>query len=126
LLGDIEEFITGHRETESTDLERILATVLFTDIVDSTRRAAKMGDQNWRRLLDSHDQLARQMVERHRGNLIKNTGDGILATFDGPGRGLGGSEMYAGIACGPQCTYAGIACGPQGARRNDPIRPHRP
>jgi len=67
LLGDIEEFITGHRETESADLERILATVLFTDIVDSTRRAAEMGDQNWRRLLDSHDQLARQMVERHRG-----------------------------------------------------------
>jgi class 3 adenylate cyclase len=88
LLGDIEEFITGHRETESVDLERILATVLFTDIVDSTRRAAEMGDQNWRRLLDSHDQLARQTVERHRGNLIKNTGDGILATFDGPGRAV--------------------------------------
>ena len=88
LLGDIEEFITGHRETESIDLERILATVMFTDIVDSTRRAAEMGDQNWRRLLDSHDQLARQIVERHRGNLIKNTGDGILATFDGPGRGV--------------------------------------
>jgi class 3 adenylate cyclase len=47
-----------------------------------------MGDQNWRRLLDSHDQLARQTVERHRGNLIKNTGDGILATFDGPGRAV--------------------------------------
>jgi len=88
LLGDIEEFITGHRETVSADLERILATVLFTDIVDSTRRAAEMGDQNWRRLLDSHDQLARQMVERHRGNLIKSTGDGILATFDGPGRAV--------------------------------------
>ena len=67
LLGDIEEFITGHRETESADLERILATVLFTDIVDSTRRAAEMGDQNWRRLLDGHDQLARQTVEGHRG-----------------------------------------------------------
>jgi pimeloyl-ACP methyl ester carboxylesterase len=88
LLGEIEEFITGHRETESIDLERILATVMFTDIVDSTRRAAEMGDQNWRRLLDSHDQLARQIVERHRGNLIKNTGDGILATFDGPGRAV--------------------------------------
>ena len=88
LLGDIEEFITGHRETELADLERILATVLFTDIVDSTRRAAEMGDQNWRRLLDSHDQLARQTVERHRGNLIKNTGDGILAIFDGPGRAV--------------------------------------
>jgi class 3 adenylate cyclase len=88
LLGDIEEFITGHRETESSDAERILATVLFTDIVDSTRRAAEMGDQSWRRLLDSHDQLARDMVERHRGNLVKNTGDGILATFDGPGRAV--------------------------------------
>lgn len=88
LLGDIEEFITGHREAESIDLERILATVMFTDIVDSTRRAAEMGDQNWRQLLDSHDQLARQIVERHRGNLIKNTGDGILATFDGPGRAV--------------------------------------
>ena len=56
--------------------------------VDLTRRAAEMGDQNWRRLLDSHDQLARQMVERQRGSLIKNTGDGILATFDGPGRAV--------------------------------------
>ena len=88
LLGDIEEFITGYREAESTNLERILTTLLFTDIVDSTRLAAEMGDQNWRRLLDSHDQLARQMVERHRGNMIKNTGDGILATFDGPGRAV--------------------------------------
>jgi class 3 adenylate cyclase len=88
LLGDIEEFITGYREAESTDLERILTTLLFTDIVDSTRLAAEMGDQNWRRLLDNHDQLARQMVERHRGNMIKNTGDGILATFDGPGRAV--------------------------------------
>src|SRR3982074_2294399 len=66
LLGDIKAFITGHPETESTDLDGTLATVLFTDIVDSTRRAAEMGDQNWRRLLDSHDQLARQTVERHR------------------------------------------------------------
>jgi len=88
MLGDIEEFITGHRETSSADLERVLATVLFTDIVDSTRSAAKMGDQTWRRLLDSHDELAKQMVEKHRGTLIKSTGDGILATFDGPGRAV--------------------------------------
>src|SRR6202008_2492492 len=87
-LRDIAEFITGHRETASADLERILGAVVFTDISDSTRRPAEMGDQNWRRLLDSHDQLARQTVERHRGNLIKNTGDGILATFDGPGRAV--------------------------------------
>jgi class 3 adenylate cyclase len=87
-LGDIEEFITGHRESSSSDFERVLATVLFTDIVDSTRSAAEMGDQAWRRLLDSHDQLAIQTVERHRGTLVKSTGDGILATFDGPGRAV--------------------------------------
>jgi class 3 adenylate cyclase len=88
LLGDIEEFITGHREGTSAELERVLATVLFTDIVDSTRNAADLGDQRWRRLLDNHDQLARQMVDRHRGTLVKTTGDGILATFDGPGRAV--------------------------------------
>jgi len=88
LLGDIEEFVTGHRKSSSTELERVLATVLFTDIVDSTRSAAEMGDQSWRRLLDSHDQLAQQMIENHRGILVKNTGDGILATFDGPGRAV--------------------------------------
>jgi pimeloyl-ACP methyl ester carboxylesterase len=88
LLGDIEEFITGHRDSSSTELERVLATVLFTDIVDSTRSAAAMGDQAWRRSLDSHDQLAKQMLEKHRGVLVKNTGDGILATFDGPGRAV--------------------------------------
>jgi pimeloyl-ACP methyl ester carboxylesterase len=88
LLGDIEEFVTGHREEAPTDLERILATVLFTDIVDSTGNAARMGDQRWRRLLDDHDQLAQQMVSRHRGNMVKSTGDGMLATFDGPGRAV--------------------------------------
>jgi pimeloyl-ACP methyl ester carboxylesterase len=87
-LGDIEEFITGHRESSSSDFERVLATVLFTDIVDSTRSAALMGDQAWRRMLDSHDQLAIQTVEKHRGTLVKSTGDGILATFDGPGRAV--------------------------------------
>jgi class 3 adenylate cyclase len=88
VLGDIEEFITGHRDNASPDLERVLATVLFTDIVDSTQSAAQMGDQRWRQLLDNHDQLARQTVEKHRGNLVKSTGDGILATFDGPGRAV--------------------------------------
>ena len=57
LLGDIEEFVTGHRDGSSGDFERVLATVLFTDIVDSTRSAAAIGDRAWRRLLDSHDQL---------------------------------------------------------------------
>jgi class 3 adenylate cyclase len=88
ILGDIQEFVTGERDSSAADLERILATVMFTDIVDSTRSAAEMGDQQWRRLLDSHDRIARQSVEKHRGTLIKTTGDGILATFDGPGRAV--------------------------------------
>jgi len=88
MLGDIQEFVTGERDSATIELERILATVLFTDIVDSTRSAVEAGDHTWRRLLDSHDQLAKQMVEKHRGSLIKTTGDGILATFDGPGRAV--------------------------------------
>lgn len=88
MLGDIEEFITGHREIPSPDVERVLATVLFTDIVESTRRATDMGDQKWTKLLNSHDRLAKELVEKYRGALIKSTGDGILATFDGPGRAV--------------------------------------
>jgi pimeloyl-ACP methyl ester carboxylesterase len=88
LWGDIEEFITGHREMSSSEAKRVLATVLFTDIVDSTRSAAELGDLKWGQLLDRHDQLAKDLIERHRGKLIKSTGDGILATFDGPGRAV--------------------------------------
>ena len=88
LVGDIGEFLTGHRDNGSADLERILATVMFTDIVDSTRLAAQLGDQQWRSRLDQHDALARQTISRHRGVLVKSTGDGVLATFDGPGRAI--------------------------------------
>ena len=108
MLGDIEEFITGHRESSSADLERVLATVLFTDIVDSTRSAAEMGDQTWRRLLDSHDELAKQMVEKHRGTFIKNTGDGILATFDGPGRAV---RCALALGDGLKPNWIAVACG---------------
>jgi class 3 adenylate cyclase len=87
-IGDIEEFLTGHREEAVDVQERVLATVLFTDIVGSTQRASDMGDQKWRHLLDNHDQIAKQIVERHRGILVKTTGDGILATFNGPGRAV--------------------------------------
>jgi class 3 adenylate cyclase/pimeloyl-ACP methyl ester carboxylesterase len=103
LIGDIEEFVVGHRENSTDDLERILATVLFTDIVDSTRSAVEKGDQQWRRLLDSHDQLARRIVEKHRGTLIKSTGDGILATFDGPGR-----AVRCALALGPASRQMGL------------------
>ena len=88
LVDDIEEFITGHRSDAAEETDRVLATVLFTDIVNSTVRAVEIGDRRWRELLDSHDRLARQTVAHYRGKIVKNTGDGILATFDGPGRGV--------------------------------------
>ena len=70
------------------DAERVLATILFTDIVGSTEHAAAVGDQRWRRLLDRHDEVARLEVDRFGGRLVKSTGDGILATFDAPTRAL--------------------------------------
>jgi class 3 adenylate cyclase len=88
ICGDIEEFVTGHREAITSDSERVLATVLFTDIVDSTVKASKLGDQAWRRILDEHDRMAHKIVAQYRGKLIKTTGDGMLATFDGPGRAI--------------------------------------
>jgi class 3 adenylate cyclase/pimeloyl-ACP methyl ester carboxylesterase len=88
LIGDIEEFVTGHRDDVSSETDRVLATVLFTDIVGATRMAVEVGDQRWRELLDRHDRLAKVTVEKHRGNFVKSTGDGILATFDGPGRAV--------------------------------------
>jgi class 3 adenylate cyclase len=85
-LDAIEEFLTGvRREGEP---ERLLATVLFTDIVASTQHAEQLGDQRWRELLDLHDQTARRWVEAFRGRLVKSTGDGILATFDSPVRAI--------------------------------------
>jgi class 3 adenylate cyclase/pimeloyl-ACP methyl ester carboxylesterase len=88
LCGEIEEFVTGKRKSDLLDLERVLATVLFTDIVDSTNRAVQMGDHSWHSLLDEHDRMARRMIEKYRGRLVKTTGDGILARFDGPGRAI--------------------------------------
>jgi class 3 adenylate cyclase len=70
------------------DAERVLATILFTDIVRSTEQAAAIGDQRWRRLLDRHDEVVRTEVDRFRGRLVKSTGDGVLATFDAPTRAL--------------------------------------
>jgi class 3 adenylate cyclase len=86
VMGEIEEFLTGTRHEREPD--RMLATVLFTDICDSTSRAAEMGDRGWRFLLERHDTLFRQALERHRGREVKRTGDGFLATFDGPARAI--------------------------------------
>ena len=86
LLGEIEEHLTGVRHVHEPD--RMLATVLFTDICDSTRRAAELGDRGWRSLLERHDALFRHALDRHRGREVKRTGDGFLATFDGPARAI--------------------------------------
>ncbi|MFZ0141924.1 MAG: adenylate/guanylate cyclase domain-containing protein [Aeromicrobium sp.] len=85
-LGEIEDFLTGTRSAPEHD--RVLATVLFTDIVSSTQRATELGDSRWHELIDTHDRIAADEVGRFRGRLIKNTGDGILATFDGPARAI--------------------------------------
>jgi class 3 adenylate cyclase len=85
-LGEVEEFLTGSRYQQEPD--RMLATVLFTDICESTQRAAAIGDSAWRQLLERHDGLVRRAFERHRGREVKRTGDGFLATFDGPARAL--------------------------------------
>jgi len=85
-LDEIEEFLTGVRP--GPDPERVLATVLFTDIVDSTRIASELGDRRWRDLLSEHQRLVRQQLSRFGGREIKTTGDGFLATFDGPTRAV--------------------------------------
>jgi class 3 adenylate cyclase len=86
MVEEIEEFLTGTRHRPQPD--RVLATVVFTDIVDSTGHAARLGDARWRSLLDDHDELTRREVERFSGRVVKMTGDGVLATFDGPTRGV--------------------------------------
>ena len=107
---EIEQFLTGVRRPVPTD--RVLATVLFTDIVGSSECAAELGDSRWRALLERHDALVRDQVERHRGRLVKSLGDGTLATFDGPSRAISsaiairdglrtlGLEIRAGLHCG--------------------------
>lgn len=82
----IEEFLTGECNTAHSD--RVLATILFTDIVESTERASSLGDHRWRALLDAHDQVVRDSLRRFRGREIKTTGDGFLASFDGPARAI--------------------------------------
>lgn len=86
ILDEIEEFLTGARPSPQAD--RVLATVLFTDVVDSTRHAVERGDRAWRDLLERHRDLVRRQLERHRGREVNTTGDGFLATFDGPARAI--------------------------------------
>ena len=86
ISDEIQHFLTGVRRPVASD--RVLATVLFTDIVGSTERAADVGDRAWRSLLERHDTLVRDEVRRHRGRFVKSLGDGALAVFDGPSRAI--------------------------------------
>ena len=86
IADEIEEFLTGVRPAPEPD--RVLATVLFTDIVGSTDRASAVGDRKWMDVLEAHNELAKREIGRFRGRAIKSTGDGVLATFDGPGRAI--------------------------------------
>jgi class 3 adenylate cyclase len=116
----IEEFLTGRRGQRVP--ERVLATVLFTDIVASTDRAAEVGDSAWRELLDRHNDLVRERLERFRGREIKTVGDGFLATFDGPARGVRCAQeivecvkpLDMAVRCGlhtGECEFAGSDVG---------------
>jgi class 3 adenylate cyclase len=116
VLDEIQEFLTGIRPGPEPD--RVLATVLFTDIVGSTSRATELGDRRWRDLLASHDATVRRELDRFHGRAVKTVGDGFLATFDGPARaircacairdGLGGLglQVRAGLHTG-ECELIG-------------------
>jgi class 3 adenylate cyclase len=119
-LGAVQEFLTGSRAAPAYD--RVLATILFTDIVGSTEHAARLGDQAWHDLIDRHHATVRQELERFRGREIDTAGDGFFATFDGPARGVRcalairdvvrqlGIEIRAGLHVG-ECELTGDKVG---------------
>jgi class 3 adenylate cyclase len=88
LTDEIERFVTGSTGEHLSPAERAFAVVLYTDLVESTGQAAGLGDRRWRELLEVHNNAAARQIERHRGRLVKRTGDGVLAVFDGPGRAV--------------------------------------
>jgi pimeloyl-ACP methyl ester carboxylesterase len=116
VVSEIEEFLTGERHAVERD--RVLATVLFTDIVDSTQTAAKLGDRRWREVVESHSAASSAAIARFRGSVVKDRGDGFLATFDGPARAIHcarslcdavrplGIEIRAGLHTG-ECEIIG-------------------
>ena len=101
VLDEVEEFLTGTRRGPEPD--RVLATLLFTDIVDSTAKAGELGDREWKRLLQRHHEAVRRALERYRGTEVGTAGDGFLATFDGPAR-----AVHAALAAGDAVRPLGI------------------
>jgi len=118
ITDEIEEFLTGTLPVVEPD--RVLATVLFTDIVDSTRRAVALGDRQWRALLDRHDEAVRQQLARFRGHEVKNLGDGFMATFDGPARAVRcASAIIASVEPLGISVRSGLHTGEIELKRND-------
>ncbi len=93
VLDEVAEFLTGERPI--VEVDRILTTVLFTDIVGSTAQAAALGDHRWRSVLDTHDRTVREQLRRFRGREINTTGDGFVASFDGPARAIRCAQAIA-------------------------------
>jgi class 3 adenylate cyclase/pimeloyl-ACP methyl ester carboxylesterase len=118
---EMEEFLTGVRPPAFRDTERTLATVLFTDIVESTQRAEVLGDRQWRGVLDAHDAVVRGALARFGGREVKHAGDGFLATFDGPVRAIRCAQaIVAGVADLDLAVRTGLHTG-ECERRGDDI-----
>jgi class 3 adenylate cyclase len=98
VLREVEEFVTGTRSQVPVD--RVLATVMFTDLVDSTAQLSALGDRVWRERLDAHDAMIRGRLDTFRGHEVKMTGDGVVATFDGPARAIGCAQAIVDGAAG--------------------------
>jgi class 3 adenylate cyclase len=135
VIDAVEEFLTGTKHLVESD--RVLATVLFTDIASSTERIATLGDSRWRELLEGHHEVVRRELTRHRGQEVDTAGDGFLATVDGPARAVRcaiairdavhrlGIEIGAGLHTG-ECEVIG---GKVGGLADDPsasVRTLRP
>jgi class 3 adenylate cyclase len=118
LLRELQEFVTGDH-ADLPDETRVLKTVLFTDVVGSTKIAAELGDTRWRHLLDRHDMAVRRSLDRYRGIEVKTTGDGFLAVFDGPGRAVRCAQAAVEAARSVGLTIrAGVHAGECEIRRN--------
>ena len=117
ILEEIEEFLTGARRP--SELDRVLATVMFTDIANSTSLAAKVGDRRWRALLESHNAMVRRELQRYRGHEVDSAGDGFLAQFDGPARAIrcalaiveGAARLALGVRAGIHTGECEVADG---------------
>jgi class 3 adenylate cyclase len=118
LVDEIEEFVTGARSAPAAT--RLLAVVLFTDIVDSTARAAALGDSQWRAVLDEFDMNVQRLLERHDGSLVKTTGDGVLARFSSPTQGVRcGAAMVEAARVAGLPLRAGLHAGEVEVRGDD-------